>query len=1425
MAENRHLKQKPFIIPDNPLHTAKAWEDWVEGIEREFRYFGIQEDQDKADAMLIFGGAEIIRLSKCLPEIPQQPAQQDQQQQGQQQPAQQVQQQQAQQQPAQQQALGTYDRLKLKLDAHFKPRQNKHHARYQFLKTNPRTGESVVAYATRLREKARECDFAEREDDRILEHLIQTIHNKHLIKKAILKKLNITQFLAEAAQEEETSLQMNDMERPQEVARVESTDFKHRKPGYRQRPHFKQDKKYEYKTCDYCGKTGAHKPGEGCPAYGQRCRKCNKMHHFESVCRSEKTTDSRQHKRREIKKTTQESSEPSSSSSDDEFFGFARPIKMCKRTTEQKTVEIQINDVIVRAEPDSGADVNIMDKYQFKALQHRTQTDIRLEESAINLRTLTSNLPVKGQFTATVRNTTRGKQAQFIVIDERINSPPLLCKDTLEQLGMIEIREDGSLKEQNEEQIKTVKKKAITEIMNDHKEIFEGVGKIKGMRASFTMKTGAVPIAQKPRNIPYYLQTPLKTWLDKCIDQDLFERIPDNEPITWCSPLVVQPKPRFKHVDNEKLEDNMIRASIDLRIPNKFMERCKITPAAIVEDFTHKFHECTIFSKLDMNQGYNQLELDETSRRIATFSTPWGNIRPKRLIFGAKASQDLFDEAIYKIFGDIPHCLSQRDDILIGGRTEEEHNDTLQKVLERAKEYGVTFNKQKCKFGCKEIEFFGYKFTEHGIKPTEDKIKAITDCAAPESKEAVRSFLGMTGFLSKFIPKYADLTAPLRTLTRKEVRFVWGTEQQQAFEKLKKSITSDSVIAFFDPRLPITLRCEASFHEGLSAGLFQETDEGSKPVHFISRALTDTEKRYSQTEKDALAIAWAKERLRMYLLGAPRFKIITSHKPLIPLFSKPSAKLPPRIEKWVMNLQDMDYEIIYVPGKDEADPLDYLSRHPTSKAKGDNAEARVKMITETHAVVMEKIQNETMKDTQLQKIKERIASADWEQHRQDPDVQPFISVSQELYIADGVVFRLAQIVIPRSLQRKVIKAAHSQGHLGMTKLKQMMREKYWFPKMNSMIENIAKECFECQVTTKQSRREPVKIVKTPDEPWDTIAIDFGGPYGDGHYNLVAIDKRTRYAEVERVYSTSAKATTRKLLKIFSTHGIPRVVESDNGPPFNSTEFQQFTEENGIKHHRITPLHPQANGEAESFMRLLNKTEQIANITGEDSERAISKMLIGYNSTPHPATQTSPYRALMNRDVRTKIDHKNNIATEIKENRKSQEITELDQQYKRKMKGYADRNPLERNFVKGDHVLVKQMKRHKLSTAYEPQFYVVIEVNGSSIKARRITDDKIMHRDASHFKLANALLESRENNDMTERRELQVNEEIREPLKEPEITTPEQEEEKEDEDIHTPAEQEVQGEEQMAQPGREIETSEPGLRRSSRTRKPVNKLDL
>ena len=392
-----------------------------------------------------------------------------------------------------------------------------------------------------------------------------------------------------------------------------------------------------------------------------------------------------------------------------------------------------------------------------------------------------------------------------------------------------------------------------------------------------------------------------------------------------------------------------------------------------------------------------------------------------RLVFGAKASQDLFDEMMYRIFGDIPFCMNQRDDILIGGRNMTEHIKTLSAVLQRAENFGITFNREKCEFGVDEIDFYGYRFTKDGLKPTIEKVKAVRDSKRPETKEAVKSFLGMVGYLSKFIDRYSSITAPLRKLTERNVKFEWGPEEEAAFNKLKDSITNEKTMIYFIPKRPIVVRVEASYHVGLSAGLFQINGNGLQPVHYISRTMTDTEKRYSQTEKDALAITWAKNRFKMYLLGAPRFKIITAHKPLLPMFNKATAKLPPRIEKWVMDMQDVDFELVYEPGKDEADPMDYLSRHPLPITGTDSTEKVVKSILiAEHAVVLDRIRKETGKDKQLQKLYKRIVKEDWQKHRKDHDISPFYSIRHELYVMNGLIFRFNQILIPPSLQNTVI---------------------------------------------------------------------------------------------------------------------------------------------------------------------------------------------------------------------------------------------------------------------------------------------------------------------------------------------------------------------------------------------------------------------
>ena len=312
----------------------------------------------------------------------------------------------------------------------------------------------------------------------------------------------------------------------------------------------------------------------------------------------------------------------------------------------------------------------------------------------------------------------------------------------------------------------------------------------------------------------------------------------------------------------------------------------------------------------------------------------------------------------------------------------------------------------------------------------------------------------------------------------------------------------------------------------------------------------------------------------------------------------------------------------------------------------------------------------------------------------------------------------------------IIQIAHKQGHLGISKTKEMLRRKYWFPAMNHRIDTVESTCFNCQIATNTQHTEPAKMTKLPERPWETTEIDFCGPFPSKEYALVITDQYTRYPEVEFVYSTAIKPVRKKMKKIFATHGVPKTVQSDNGPPFNSDDFKEFAAEMGFTHNKITPRHPKAQGQVEGFNKLMNKTAAIARAEGVDLQEATYDMLQAYRETPHPATGTAPYKLLMNREIRTRLDH---YPTE--RSNRDEEIRKRDSKYKEKVKSYHDRRnrAKEHKFKVGEAVLLKRDKKRKGDTPFESYICIATKVIGSTIHARRVKDGKTVCRDASKFK--------------------------------------------------------------------------------------------
>ena len=211
-----------------------------------------------------------------------------------------------------------------------------------------------------------------------------------------------------------------------------------------------------------------------------------------------------------------------------------------------------------------------------------------------------------------------------------------------------------------------------------------------------------------------------------------------------------------------------------------------------------QIHGSSVFSKLDLRAGYHQLTLATESRYITTFATHTGLYRYKRLSFGINAAAEIFQHAISQLLADIPGAINISDDIIVFGKTQQDHDETLNRVLNKVSDNNLTLNATKCEFNKASLEFFGFIFSDCGMKPDPKKVEDDQNLAPPTNTKELRSILGMTGYSSRFIPGYATITAPLRELTHKNSTWNWTTKHQTAFDTLKEKLQSAPALAYFD---------------------------------------------------------------------------------------------------------------------------------------------------------------------------------------------------------------------------------------------------------------------------------------------------------------------------------------------------------------------------------------------------------------------------------------------------------------------------------------------------------------------------------------------------------------------------------------------------------------------------------------------------
>lgn len=695
-------------------------------------------------------------------------------------------------------------------------------------------------------------------------------------------------------------------------------------------------------------------------------------------------------------------------------------------------------------------------------------------------------------------------------------------------------------------------------------------------------------------------------------------------------------------------------------------------------------------------------------------------------MFGVSCAPELFQKVMETIVAGLEGVIVYLDDVVVSGRTQTEHDIRLEALLTRFKEYNVMLNRDKCLFNVSSLDFLGHNLSIDGIRPMESRVSAVKQFREPVNAAELRSFLGLVTYVGRFIPHLATKTDPLRMLLRKGMKFEWTRTQQVAFESIKEAVFQIKNLGFFDPKDVTILVADAS-PSGLGAVLMQEDHlKRRRVIAYASKSLTDLERKYFHTEKEALALVWAVDRFRLYLQGI-RFKLVTDCKPLIFLFS-PRSKPCARIERWVLRLQSYSYEVMYEPGTTNiADALSRLSTSvPTTFDEQNECSIRmlISMAAPT-AITLEEIQTETSKDVVINDVYRALEENDW-----SGDAKVFKPYELELCRSAEILLRGERIVIPQSLQNRTLELAH-EGHPGIVVMKRRLRQKVWWPGMDREVERFVKSCKECILVSAQDPPEPLKRTAMPDKPWAHIAADFMGPLPSGHNLLVLVDYFSRFIEVIIMKEITAKLTVQALHESFCRYGIPETMRTDNGPQFVSELLSNFCTEHGIRLVRTTPYWPQANGEVERANRALKKRLQISQeSTKADWKWDLRTYLLLYNSTPHSTTGVAPSALMFGRVLRDKLPSVSNTTGDY------EEIRDKDRERKQAEADYADkrRHAKTSSLKPGDLVVAKRtLRENKLSSNFGPEELVIVERSGPDVTLKSSESGRVLHRNVAHLK--------------------------------------------------------------------------------------------
>lgn len=1053
-----------------------------------------------------------------------------------------------------------------KFEAYFNPRRNRLYEWYSFWSLTQSGGEPVDMFVKRLRTQAAKCEFGDMKDMMMLCRCAFGISDQKL-KEKLLQDPEITLIrainLIRASEVTKAQLQtLNNEKAISVVADVRPKSESQPVPAPRK------------VKCKYC--TYEHMRGK-CPAYGKECRKCKKLNHFAKACESKEVNAM----------TTSDSTGGNMAHMNQLFVGAVDYEESEGNWMKEYTISHNGQSTVADFKIDTGAEANII---PISVVKNVNPTIIPSNANLTSYSGHKINNIGKTKLSMSYGGVNKG-DVWFELVDR--NSPPILGLAASIKLGLVK-------------RVDTITTESILEEFPD---CFEGIGCLD-REHKIVVDPEIKPVVNCARRIPLSMIDRVKTELESMEQANIISKV--DQPTPWVSSMVVVEK-----------KNGSVRICLDPRELNKAILR-EHHHIPTLDDIAYRFAGMKIFTIVDMKHGYWHVPLDQESRLLTTFNTPFGRFAFNRLPFGVNSAAEVFEKRVEEIFGDLNAAI-YFDDLIVYGKDQKEHDDNLRKLLMRAREHNVKFNKDKIQLNQSEVRYLGHIVSAEGLKADPEKVEAITSMPKPTDKQGIQRLLGSLNYLRGFIPNISEVTEPLRVLLKADTLWTWSEEQDVAMEKIRELLIKSPVLQYFDIQKPTTLQVDSS-QSGLGAVLLQD----NHPIAYASRALTETEQNWPQIDKELLAIVFGFERFHSYVYGHPT-DVQTDHNPLVSIIKKDLHKASPRLQRLLLRLLKYDIRrITYVPGK-FLYLADTLSRAYLANEDGELEEDVVMVHTiQIQDEAKDRLTMAYDMDPVMQELMSAILKGwAWSNKSAAPVVlHPYWSVRDELYIKDEFTYRGEQLIIPETLRSEYLTKIH-EGHLGTQKCIERARQSLYWPHMSAEIKETVARCSICQRHANQQQREPLIPHVVPELPWNKLGMDIMDFQNKSY--LIVVDFHSHYPELRLISHKKSEDVIAALKSIFAVHGVPVEVIADN-MPFSSYAMKNFADEWGFNITTSSPHYAKSNGMAERYVQTV---KQFMKKTG-DSGCDIYAALLAYRQTPVSGLPFSPAEMLFNRNIRSPL---------------------------------------------------------------------------------------------------------------------------------------------------------------------------------------------